>query len=120
VPYSELAAKHLSPEQFRLKFNESDLGKALMEKVEAPVGDGAEIIQEIAHHKYQNSALESLKLVGRRELLLWWRDKYAIRTKLAQDIIMGVLVGTLFFQQGGKSPPSILGVLFQVCASLPL
>jgi len=91
-----------------------------MEKVEAPVGDGAEIIEEIAHHKYQNSALESLKLVGRRELLLWWRDKYAIRTKLAQDIIMGVLVGTLFFQQGGESPPSILGVLFQVCASLPL
>lgn len=113
IPYSELANKHLSPEEFREKFNESDLGKALMERVEAPVGDGGAMVTEMAAHKYQNSAFESLKLVGRRELLLWRRDTYAIKAKIAQDLIMGVVVGTLFFQQGGKSAGSVMGVLFQ-------
>jgi ABC-type multidrug transport system ATPase subunit len=114
VPYKSLAAKHLTPEQFREKFNESKFGLSQLEQVEAPVGDDAEIIRDIASRKFQNAAFTSLKLVAGRELLLWWRDKYAIKMKLVQNIIMGVLVGTLFFQQGGESPPSIMGVLFQV------
>jgi len=113
VPYNALAKKHFSPEEFREKFHESDFGKALMEQVNAPVGDGASMVCEVAKRQYQNSAFESLKLVGSRELLLWWRDKYAIKSKLAQDLIIGVVVGTLFFQQGGESPGSVMGVLFQ-------
>lgn len=117
VPYSSLAARHLTPEQFREKFNESKFGLAQLEQVEAPVGDDAGIIREIASRKFQNSAFKSLKLVASRELLLWWRDKYAIKMKVTQNIIMGVVVGTLFFGQGGESPSSIMGVLFQVITS---
>lgn len=113
TPQTELMGKHLSPEQFRQKFNESQLGQTLLESVGAPVGEGAEMIKEIAQRRFQNSAFESMKIVGRRELLLWWRDKYAIKAKLIQNCIMGVVVGTLFFQQGGDSPLSIMGVLFQ-------
>ena len=100
TPQMDLIKKHLSPKQFRQRFTESKYGQELLESVDAPVGEGADMIQEIAQRKYQNSALESLKLVGRRELLLWWRDQYAIKAKIAQNCIMGVVVGTLFFQQG--------------------
>ena len=100
TPQTDLIKKHLSPKQFRQRFTESKYGQELLESVDAPVGEGADMIQEIAQRKYQNSALESLKLVGRRELLLWWRDQYAIKAKIAQNCIMGVVVGTLFFQQG--------------------
>ena len=71
------------------------------------------MVSEMAERKFQNSALKSLKLVGSRELLLWWRDKYAIKMKVVQDIVMGIVVGTLFFQKGGDSPQSVMGVLFQ-------
>lgn len=145
TPYKELASKHLSPDQFREKFHESKYGIAQLEQVEAPVGDDAAMIKDIASRKYQNSAFKSLKIVGSRELLLWRRDKYAIKMKvgdhiltflcatysarlayslhkifflkIAQNIIMSVVVGTLFYQQAGDSPQSVLGVLFQVSAS---
>ena len=100
TPQADLIQKHLSPEEFRQRFTESEYGLEVLERVDAPVGEGADMIKEIALRRYQNSALESLKLVGRRELLLWWRDQYAIKAKIAQNCIMGVVVGTLFFQQG--------------------
>jgi len=144
TPYKELAAKHLTPEQFREKFHVSKFGVAQLEQVEAPVGDDAAMIKDMASRKYQNSAFKSLKIVGSRELLLWWRDKYAIKAKvrlwslcilrltclfrsthsihrsffkIAQNLIMSIVVGTLFYQQAGNSAPSVLGVLFQVSAS---
>lgn len=101
-PDVSMLKQHLSPEQFRSKFNESALGKALMQRIDVPCDVNGALIKEMASRKYQNSSLQSLRLVGSRELLLWWRDKYAIKVKLTQNIVMGLVVGTLFFQQAGK------------------
>jgi energy-coupling factor transporter ATP-binding protein EcfA2 len=103
---------HLTPEEFRKRFHESDIGLALMDVVNGPVdATSREVIKDIAKTKYYNSSYKSLQLVVRRELLLWWRDKPAIKAKVMQNTIMGIVVGTLFYQN--KSPQDLMGVLFQ-------
>jgi hypothetical protein len=57
-----------------------------MERVEAPVGEGGDKVRAVAEQKYGNSWLDSLKLVVRLELLLWWRDKYQINAKVGQGM----------------------------------
>jgi hypothetical protein len=42
-----------------------------------------------------NSNFQSLRLLVQRELLLWWRDKYAIKAKFGQSLFMGVLLGKM-------------------------
>ena len=104
--------RHLTPEQFRERFHESDIGKALMDVVNGPIdGTARDVIQTMAKTKYFNTSYKSLQLVVRRELLLWWRDKPAIKAKVMQTTVMGIVVGTLFFQN--ESPQDLMGVLFQ-------
>jgi hypothetical protein len=103
---ADLIGMHFSAEQFRQKFSESQQGQALVELLSTPTGEDGSMIRLIGQQKFQNSSFQSLKLVCRRELLLWWRDKYAIKAKMAQNCIMGVVVGTLFFQQGWYSDSS--------------
>ena len=50
---------------------------------------------EMFKKRYANSTLQSIKIVLAREFLLWWRDKYARVSRLIQDMIMGVIVGTV-------------------------
>jgi hypothetical protein len=57
-----------------------------MERVEAPVGEGGDKVRAMAENKFGNSWSDSLKLVVRRELLLWWRDKYQIAAKFGQGM----------------------------------
>jgi ABC-type multidrug transport system ATPase subunit len=111
-PDPAFKSQHLTPEQFRERFHESELGKNLMDNVNGPTDvEARDMIQQIAQYKYHNSSWKSLQLVTRRELLLWWRDKPAIQAKLTQNTIMGIIVGTLFFQS--TSPQDLLGVIFQ-------
>jgi hypothetical protein len=80
----EANGKHLSSDELRDKFYSSVRGREIIEGVEAPVGDGGDKVREIAEKKFANSWSRSMKLLARRELLLWWRDKYQIKAKLAQ------------------------------------
>ena len=56
--------------------------------------------------------MASLKLLIQRECMLWWRDKAGIKARVAQDIVMGVIAGTVFWQ-GWDEISSVLGILFQ-------
>lgn len=110
-PVSE---QHLTSEQFHQKFLESVVGKNLLEKVNSPTEDDTSgVIREMASRRFRTSTFRALQLVAGRELLLWWRDKYAIKAKVVQVLLVGTVVGTLFFQQGGENAQSIMGVLFQ-------
>lgn len=71
-------AAHLSTEGFAKRFNESPLGEAIFTKLEAPMADGSSV-ESLGATRYRNSPSRSLKLLVRRELLLWWRDKYQIQ-----------------------------------------
>jgi len=81
-------AKHLSTDELSAKFYESDRGQAILEKLNSPYGKGGDFVREIGKHLYKNSLRRSLKLLMGRELLLWWRDKYQIKAKLAQSKCM--------------------------------
>jgi hypothetical protein len=84
VDKAQLIKKHLSSDELRDKFYSSVRGREIIEGVEAPVGDGGDKVREIAEKKFANSWSRSMKLLARREILLWWRDKYQIKAKLAQ------------------------------------
>jgi ABC-type multidrug transport system ATPase subunit len=112
APDPAFKARHLTPEQFRERFHASELGKSLMDVVQGPTDmEARDMIQQMAQVKFHNSSFQSLKLVMQRELLLFWRDKPAIKAKVMQNTIMGIIVGTLFFQS--KSPQDLVGVIFQ-------
>lgn len=89
----------------------------------------------MASTHFANKSSRSLWLLGRREMLLWWRDKYQIKARIVQgtatshrgpdrihilfmfltlelDLLMGIIAGTLFWQQGWV-PQSLSGILFQ-------
>jgi hypothetical protein len=86
VDKAQLIEKHLSSDELRDKFYASARGREIIECVEAPVGDGGDKVRVIAEKKFANSWSKSLKLVLRREVLLWWRDKYQIYAKLSQGM----------------------------------
>lgn len=111
--------KHLLSEEFCTKFYESPQGQSIIASVQPdePSKTEESAIENTGHHdwmqeKYRNSALTSLNLVVRREMLLWWRDKSQIRARLAQDVVMGIIAGTIFWQ-ANDDPTSIMGILFQ-------
>jgi hypothetical protein len=123
---AEFSKQHLSTDEFHKKFYESDLGLDIRERLDAPHGDPPASMKSMASVRFKNSWYQSLKLLVRRELLLWWRDKYQIQAKLGkfhfqssamtsrplysplssnltpfcsgQTMVMGTVVGTLFFQ----------------------
>lgn len=107
------ARKHLTTDEFVERFYSSSRGKAILERLETPVEDpaAADIIRSIGSSKYANSTYNSLKLLSAREGLLWWRDKYQIKAKVAQAVIVGIVAGTLFWQT--ESVNSIISILFQ-------
>ena len=65
------------------KYRETTRGQEMYEKLETPVTDG--VAQLLSHSRfkkrYANSIYRSIKIVFARELLLWWRDKYAIKAR---------------------------------------
>jgi hypothetical protein len=110
---------HLTSDQFHTTFYESDLGKKILEELDTPfeiTKNNSEIVTEAMRKmmgsKYRNNWYGSLKLLAHRECLLWWRDKAARKTRVAQDLVMGLITGTLFWQAWEESS-SVLGILFQ-------
>jgi len=105
--------RHLSPEEFHKAFYSSAQGMAIMEKLNAPPNTEAkDEIANMVRVRFRNSMLRSLRLVIGRELLLWWRDKYQIKAKVFQSMLVGVIVGTIFFQSFG-TVSNVFSVSFQ-------
>lgn len=102
---------HLSNEEFAQKFNESERGQEIRMKLQEPPKGLPLKDKPGLNQKYANSALRSIKLVIRRELLIWWRDKTKRIARLIQCLIMGVIVGTVFWQS--DDPQTRMGVNFQ-------
>jgi ABC-type multidrug transport system ATPase subunit len=111
--------KHLSSDEFHVKFYESEHGKKILQNVSKPFEPTennvkiatAALVKQMGQ-RFQNSRLASLKLLVNRECLLWWRDKTGIKTRIAQDLLMGLIAGTLFWQASDDTT-SVLGILFQ-------
>lgn len=115
----EKGKAHLTNEQFVQAYNESEFGQDMLAKLNLPHAiDGtthSELREHLAHDsfkkRYANSTWRSIKVVFAREFLLWWRDKYARMARLIQDLIMGIIVGTVFWQT--DDPQTFMGVVFQ-------
>ena len=111
--------EHLTNAQFVQKYNESPRGQEMVRKIDASTTIGGTTYTELEQHlshepfkkRYANSTWRSIKVVFAREFLLWWRDKYARMARLIQDLIMGVIVGTVFWQI--SDPMTVMGVIFQ-------
>ena len=119
----EVPNLHLSSDKFHSKFYASERGKEILEKLNAEteqkvlehnkaIVTSSDAVKKLYKKRYQNSTWTSLWLLLQRECLLWWRDKAGIKTRIAQDILMGVIAGTVFWQ-GWENVSSVLGILFQ-------
>lgn len=113
VPKEGEEATHLTADEFRVKFEESPRYKELLDSMDEPITDEMrQQVDALAYVRYQNKWYNSLKIVVQREMLLWWRDKYQLKARIMQDLIMGIIAGTLFWQ-ASDDPSSVLGILFQ-------
>lgn len=83
----------------------------MLRRLESESPKGASLDHPAFHRRYANSTWESIKVVFFREFLLWRRDTYARKARLMQDLIMGLVVGTTFFQI--DDPQTFMGVVFQ-------
>eukprot|EP00804_Cyclotella_cryptica_P013018 CCRYP_002341-RD/>CCRYP_002341-RD protein AED:0.11 eAED:0.11 QI:152/1/1/1/0.88/0.94/18/731/1289 len=104
---------HLTNEEFVQKFNASDHGKATLAKLENPVSSKkiSFLQHKMFRQRYANSWSRYIVLIFRREFLFWWRDKYQIKARILQDLVMGIIVGTVFWQT--SDPQTAMGVIFQ-------
>jgi ABC-2 type transporter len=72
----DFAAQHLDTDAFHERFYASDLGLAILEKLKGPVkGEGNHFLEEAVKVRYANPWYKSMKLLVKRELTLWWRNK---------------------------------------------
>ena len=102
---------HLTNEEFVQKYNESPRGQSIINKLETTASGGADLDHEMWRQRYANSTWDSVKIVFAREFLLWWRDSYARKARLIQDLLMGIIVGSVFWQI--EDPGTVMGVVFQ-------
>ena len=87
IGVKDLMEMHLSTSEFVDKFYTSKRGQEILAKVSSPfVTSNKEFVEHLSATRYANSGFESLKLLVRRELLLWWRDKYQIKAKIMQSM----------------------------------
>ena len=113
---------HLTSDDFRQKFYASQRGKELLEKLKVEPEQetvehnrsiySSDDVKKLYSSRYRNTAMASLRLLIQRECMLWWRDKATIKARIAQDLLMGVVAGTVFWQ-GWEDVSSVLGILFQ-------
>ena len=108
--YMKDGADPLTTEQFQQRFDESAQGKAIRDLNKEPLPKEYQELQQSKRIKtyYHNSGYNSLKLLVRREMILWWRDKYQIKARLMQDVVMGIVAGTVFWQEN-DDPQSVMG-----------
>lgn len=110
---ADQGSEHLTNTQFVEKYNESERGQVMLQKLSLPLPKEKDLSLFLEKFKmrYANSTLRSIKIVCAREFLLWWRDKYARKARLIQCVFIGVINGTVFYQ--AKDPLSVIGVVFQ-------
>ena len=91
---------HLTNKELVEKFEKSERGQLLETSLKAPLADILEPVEGEKEYtqRFHNSWWTSTVLVFRREALLWWRDKYQLKARIMQDLIMGIVVGTVFWQ----------------------
>lgn len=102
---------HLTNKEFVEKYNESGRAQETLRKLESEESNCTALDSVMFMKRYANSTIDSVKVVFGRELKLWWRDKYARTARLMQDLLMGLIVGTVFWQTPDVS--SRMGVVFQ-------
>ena len=104
---------HLTNEQFVEKYVETARAQETLRQL-GETWDEEKVRyldKDMFRRRYANSALKSIKNVFKREALLWWRDGYARKARFMQDMIMGIIVGTVFWQV--DDPQTVIGVIFQ-------
>lgn len=78
-------AKHLTSEEFKEKFDATERAKEVRREINEPVpAEKGEPLVEISSNHFQNPTFRSMRLLAAREMLLWWRDKYQIKARIAQ------------------------------------
>lgn len=109
----KLPRVHLTNEEFVQKFNESAHGQSTLAKLKDPVQEDKLSFMKhpMFRQRYANSSWRSIQVVFRREFLLWRRDVYQRKARLMQDLFMGIIVGTVFWQT--SDPQTAMGVIFQ-------
>jgi len=101
---------HLNSRSFSERFSQSQLGKTVLESVKRPMDKNEDMIR--LYTQRENTWYDNLKLVSERELLIWLRDKYTMNARIIQNSLMGIIAGSLFWQQH-ENPLSVTGILFQ-------
>lgn len=75
--------ENFTSEELMQKYRDSTRGQEMYKQLDTPVADG--VAQLLSHSRfkkrYANSSYRSIKIVLAREVLLWWRDKYAIKAR---------------------------------------
>jgi ABC-2 type transporter len=72
----DFISQHLDTDAFHERFYASDLGVAILEKLNGPVkGEGNHFLEDVVKVRYANPWYKSMKLLVKRELTLWWRNK---------------------------------------------
>jgi len=67
-----------------------------LDKLEAPLKtEDNGYFSEVASVKFVNPFYKSLALLAQREILLWWRDKYFIKTKVFQSRSQNAVLNAL-------------------------
>jgi hypothetical protein len=83
-------ATHLSSEEFREKFDSTERAKLVREGLQQPVPvDEGDPLSLMASTLFANKSTRSMWLLCRREMLLWWRDKYQIKARIVQGRATG-------------------------------
>lgn len=113
-----------TPDELAQIFRESEHGKIIQESLDKPSqfvwtkseSTNGEVVPAVADStqvksRYQNNFFASTRLIFKRFIILWLRDRRVIMAGAVKNIIMGVSVGGIYWNT--MDPISIEGALFQ-------
>ena len=105
---------HLKHAELVKAYEISTYAQEIITAIEAPLDNATGSIPKSPDltRRYANTWFRSLTLVTKHEFLLWCRDSFRLKARILQGIIMGLVVGTVFFQQA-DDPTAGVGVLYQ-------
>jgi hypothetical protein len=108
-------------EQYAQQFKTSEKGRMIQELNTLRFSDNTNKVLDDSRFskRYHTHWFQNLSLVVAHEFLLWKRDRARVRARLIQLIVIGLVIGTVFYNQG-DNPYSGIGVLFQTLMFLSL
>jgi ABC-type multidrug transport system ATPase subunit/ABC-type multidrug transport system permease subunit len=111
---SVVVGKHLSHDDFVRAYMASSQAQTIVAANNTPLDEEVSSVVDAPEltNRYANSWSRSLKLVIQHEFLLWRRDSLRLKARIVQGIIMGLVVGTVFYQQA-DDPNAGVGVIYQ-------